>query len=108
MATLIYVDSGEIKASGIDLRDSMEDYEAGEMLAQYDDYGNEIGDSEIAQELELNGLIGMKKISNKTLKLSFDDGDVFCVNIKPSKMASVMEQIGNKAIRKSNKRIIGY
>ena len=109
MATLLYTESNEVKASGIELRDSFAEYNAAEMMASYDEDGvDTLNDNSIHNELELDGLVGMKKIDEKTLKLSFNDGDIIRVNIKPSKMASVMDQIRSKSVRHSNKRIIGY
>ena len=100
MATLLYKEQDDVKASGIELRDSLADYNV------TDD--ELFGDDTIYNEVELDGLIGMSKIDGKTLKLSFNDGDIIRANIKPSKMASVMEQIRSKSVRHSNRKIIGY
>jgi tetratricopeptide (TPR) repeat protein len=54
----------------------------------------------LRHEVDLKGFIGYEKVSNKTLKLNFNDGDVIRVNVNPKKMASVIAKISNKDLRR--------
>ena len=85
---LQYVERNEVK-------DSLKSY--------YDAYGIDYDDEDVGtlrHEVDLKGFIGYEKVSNKTLKLNFNDGDVIRVNVNPKKMASVIDKISNKELRR--------
>lgn len=80
------------------------------MKAYYDAYGIDYDEDEfndeVHQEVDLHGLVGLKKVDNETIKLSFNDGDTVDVNVDPAKMSSVLYKIKNN--RKAKIRVKCY